>query len=167
MQIDGVRIEGGELILKTKDPAARRLAYNFKPGNYEFVKMKEKRSKDANAKMWAICEEIARAVTMTKEEVYRQNIREVGVYTPLPIKNELVDEFKRIWRGRGVGWFADVIDDSKIKGYKLIFAYHGSSVYTTAEMARLIDSVIQDAKSVGLDVMDEREKSLLLEEWGK
>ncbi|MFR8974801.1 MAG: hypothetical protein ACLVG9_02290, partial [Eubacteriales bacterium] len=103
----------------------------------------------------------------TKEEVYRQNIREVGVYTPLPIKNELVDEFKRIWRGRGVGWFADVIDDSKIKGYKLIFAYHGSSVYTTAEMARLLDSVIQDAKSVGLDVMDEREKSLLLEEWEK
>ena len=89
MQIDGVRIEGGELILKTKDPAARRLAYNFKPGNYEFVKMKEKRSKDANAKMWAICEEIARAVTMTKEEVYRQNIREVGVYTPLPIKNDI------------------------------------------------------------------------------
>ena len=165
MYIEAVRIAGNELILTTKDTAARRLAYDFKPGEYELKKTRKKRSLDANAYCWELCTQIANAVNITKEDVYRRNIREVGVYTPLPIKAEAVDDFKRIWSGKGVGWFVDVIDDSKIDGYKLIFAYHGSSEYDTAQMSRLIDSLIQDAKAVGIDTLSEREKSLLLGAW--
>lgn len=46
-------------------------------------------------------------------------------------------------------------------------SYHGSSVYDTKQMSRLIDNLIQDAKAVGLETMSERERSLLLTEWGK
>ena len=166
MKIDGARIEGGELILKTTDPAARRLVWDFKPGEYDLVKTRKKRSRDANAKCWAMCEEIARAVGITKEEVYRRNIKEVGVFTAIPIKKEAVESFKKIWASRGVGWFCEVADEAN-KHYDLVFAYHGSSVYSTAEMARLIDGILQDAKAVGLDLMDERERSLLLTEWGQ
>lgn len=165
MYIESVRVAGEELILKTKGPEVRRLAYNFKPGEYELKKTKKKRSLDANAYCWKLATDIAEAVHLTKEEVYRRNIREVGVYTPLPIKAEAVDEFKRVWSAHGTGWFVEVIDDSKIEGYKLLFAYHGSSVYDTAQMSRLIDSLIQDAKAVGVETLSEREKSLLLEEW--
>lgn len=168
MQIDSVRFEGGEMILKIQDiTTARRWAYNFKPGNYEIERQKKKRSLDANRMLWAACEEIAKAVGIDKEEVYRRNIRAVGVYEPLPIKAEAVEDFKRRWKAKGIGWFADVIDDSKLKGYKLVFAYYGSSTYTTKEMSRLIDEIIQDAKAVGVDIMSDREKSLLLEEWGQ
>lgn len=168
MQIDSVRVEGGEMILKIQDiNAARRWAYNFKPGNYEIERQRKKRSIDANNMCWAACEEIAKAVGIDKEDVYRRNIRAVGVYEPLPIKAEAVEEFQRRWKAKGVGWFADVIDDSKIKGYKLVFAYYGSSTYTTKEMARLIDEIIQDARTVGIEIMSDREKSLLLEEWGQ
>lgn len=166
MKIDGARIEGGELILKTTDPAARRVVWDFKPGDYDLVKATKKRSRDANAKCWAMCEEIARAVGITKEEVYRRNIKEVGVFTAIPIKKEAVEDFQRIWAARGVGWFCEVADEMN-KVYSLVFAYHGSSVYKTDEMARLIDNIIQDAKAVGLDPMSERERSLLLTEWGK
>lgn len=165
MRIDGMRIEGGEVILKTNDPEARRIAYNFKPGEYELKRTRKKRSLNANAYCWELCNQIGQAVRMPKEDIYRRNIRDVGSYTPIPIKDEAVDKFKELWSSKGVGWFADVIDDSKIKGYKLIFAYHGSSTYDTSEMARLIDSLIQDAQSIGIDTLSEREKSLLLEEW--
>lgn len=165
MHIEAVRIAGNELILTTKDAEARRLAYDFKPGEYEIKKTRKKRSLDANAYCWYLADEIAKAVKLSKEEVYRRNIRDVGVYTPLPIKTEAVAEFQRIWSARGVGWFADIIDDSKLPGYKLLFAYHGSSEYDTAEMARLIDSLIQDAQAVGIDTLSEREKSLMLGEW--
>lgn len=167
MHIEAVRVAGNELILTTKDAEARRLAYNFKPGEYEIKRTRKKRSLDANAYCWALCEEIAKAVHISKEDVYRRNIREVGVYTPLPIKTEAVAEFQRIWSARGVGWFADVIDDSKLPGFKKVFAYHGSSCYDTAQMARLIDSLIQDAQAVGIDTLSERERSLLLTEWGE
>jgi hypothetical protein len=156
---------GNELILKTKDAEARRLAYDFKPGEYELRKITKKRSIDANAYCWTLASQIAEVVRLPKETVYRRNIREMGVYTPLPIKAEAVDEFRRIWEHRGIGWFVDVVDDSKIPGYKLCFAYHGSSVYDTAQMSRLIDSLIQDAESVGIVCISEREKSLLLDRW--
>lgn len=165
MLIEGARIEGGELILTTRDPSARQFAYNFKEGNYEIKRKPKKRSLNANAYCWDLCTRIAAAVGMSKEDVYRKNIREVGTYTPMPIKEEAIEEFGRIWGAHGTGWFVDVVDDSKIKGYKLIFAYHGSSTYSTAEMSRLIDNLIQDAKSIGIETLSEREKSLLIGEW--
>ena len=165
MKIESVRSAGDELILKTKDPAARRLAYDFKPGEYELKKTRKKRSRNANSLCWELCTQIGQAAGVSKEDVYRRNIREVGEYTPLPIKAEAVDEFKRVWGCHGIGWFVDVVDDSKMPGYKKVFAYHGSSTYDTAQMARLIDSLIQDAQALGIDTMSERERSLLLDEW--
>lgn len=165
MRIETARYEGGELILKTSDPAARQLVYNFKAGNYELKKKPKRRSLNANAFCWELCNRIGGAVGVPKEDVYRRSIREVGFYTPVPIKAEAVEDFQRIWKAHGVGWFADVIDDSKIEGYKLLFAYHGSSTYDTAQMARLIDNLVQDAQSLGIETLSERERSLLLQEW--
>ena len=165
MFIEGARIAGNELVLITKDAEARRLAYDFAPGEYELKKTTKKRSLDANSFCWTLASQIAEVVRLPKEEVYRRNIREVGVYTPMPIKAEAVAEFRRVWAHKGIGWFVDVVDDSKIPGYKLCFAYHGSSVYDTGQMSRLIDSLIQDAQSVGIDTIGEREKSLLLDGW--
>lgn len=166
MYIDNVRVAGGELILETKDhAAARRFAYDFKKGEYDIKRTRKKRSLNANNYCWELCTRIGEAVGIPKEEVYRRSIRDVGAYTPMPIKTEGVDKFSDIWQQRGVGWFVDVIDDSKHEGYKLIFAYHGSSLYDTAEMSRLIDNLIQDAKAVGVEVISESEKALLMQEW--
>jgi hypothetical protein len=44
--------------------------------------------------------------------------------------------------------------------------YYGSSVYDTKQMSDLIDHLIQDCKALDIDAMSERERSLLLEEWG-
>ena len=165
MYIESARMAGNELILTTKDAEARRLAYDFKAGEYELKKTTKKRSLDANAYCWTLASQIAEVVRMPKEDIYRRNIREVNVYTPLPIKAEAVPEFRRVWAHKGIGWFVDVVDDSKLPGYKLCFAYHGSSCYDTAQMSRLIDSLMQDAQSVGIETIGEREKSLLLDGW--
>lgn len=165
MRIDGAKYEGGRLILSTSDPEARKLPYDFKPGDYDIVKTKKRRSLDANSYLWVLCSKISDAVRIPKEDVYRRNIREGSAYTPMPIKTEAVEEFKRIWAGHGIGWFADDIDHAKIPGYRLIFAYHGSSVYDSKEMALLLDSVIQDAKSIGVETLTEAELSRMKGEW--
>lgn len=160
--------EDAYLCLAVPLPDARKFVGEMKAKKYqvEIKEFRKSRSLDANAFCWVIADEIAKAVGSTKEEVYRRNIREVGVYTPLPIKDEAVEEFQRIWQGHGIGWFTEVVDNSKIPGYKLVFAYQGSSVYSVSEMSRLIDNLIQDAKSVGIEVMTESERHLLLEDWG-
>ena len=116
----------------------------------EIKKWREHRSRDANALMWAVCEELAIAMRSTKEEVYRRAIRDVGEHEPLPIKDCAVERFCANWATKGVGWFAEVQDNSKIPGYKLVFAYYGSSTYDTKAMSRLLDYLIDDAKAAGI-----------------
>ena len=61
-----------------------------KPLDVEIKVHREKRSRNANNYMWSLCEKIAEANGCTKEEVYRVNLREVGVYEPLPIREDAV-----------------------------------------------------------------------------
>lgn len=123
------------------------------------------KSDTANNYLWKLCTEIAKAVGITKEEVYRQQIREVGEYTPLPIREDAVEGFSRIWAAHGIGWFVDVVDDSKLAGYKLVFAYQGSSTYDSKQMGRLIDSVKQEAMNLGIEVRPQEEIESLLRSW--
>lgn len=170
MNITGIEINGNDLILHTTHEEALRFAVKndpFKAGEFEIKRVRKKRSLTSNAYMWALCSEIADAVGISKEEVYRRNIREGGEYTPLPIKAEAVEEFSRIWAAHGIGWFVDVIDDSKLKGYKLVFAYHGSSTYDTKQMSKLIDRVKADAEAVGVVTLPPEEIAEMLGEWGK
>ena len=123
------------------------------------------RSLDANAYLWVLCGLIAKKLNLPKEEVYRQQIREMGDYTPLPIKDEAVESFSRLWGAHGVGWFCEDADKSKLEGYTLVFAYAGSSTYDTQQMHRLIDSTIEEAKSLGIETRPKEEIESMLKEW--
>ena len=135
----------------------------------EIRKAAKKRSKDANAMCWAMCSDIGNAIRppVPKEEVYRRAIREVGEYEPLPIRVDAVETFQRRWAAKGTGWFAEVIDDSKLPGYKLVFAYYGSSTYNTAEMSRLIDYLVEDARNMGIPIPASKEQEEALKMWGE
>ena len=134
----------------------------------EIKRHRERRSMTANSFCWAICTEIGNAMIppVPKEEVYKQAIRDVGEYEPLPIKAEAVNTFQDRWASKGTGWFAEVIDDSKIPGYKLVFAYYGSSTYDTKSMSRLLDYLIDDAEQMGLVMpLSKKEQERLLNAW--
>ncbi len=113
-------------------------------------KWRKKRSRDANALCWVCCQELAEAIGTTKEEVYRKAIKDVGPFTPLPLKDEEVDRFEIAWKSNGIGWFIERTDRSKNKGYTLILAYYGSSTYDSKEMSRLIDWLMDEAKQMDI-----------------
>lgn len=133
----------------------------------EIKRYSRKRSRTANDFCWALCTDIGNALTppIPKEEVYRKAIKDVGEYEPLPIKDEAVETFRKRWSEKGVGWFAEIVDDSKIPGYKLVFAYYGSSTYDTSSMSRLIDYLVQDAKNMGLKIPTSKEQEEMLNAW--
>lgn len=136
----------------------------------EVKQFRQKRSLDASAFCWALCRDIGQALypPLAKEEVYRHAIRAVGVYEPLPIREDALERFSEIWSGKGTGWFVDVVDDSKLKGYKRVNAYFGTSTYNSKEMSTLIDYLVDDAEQMGLPIplgKDEVEK--LKREWGR
>lgn len=122
---------------------------------------KEKRTLSQNAYLWVLCGEIAKITILSKEEVYRQYVKDFGVYEILPIKNEVVDSFILKWGKNGIGWFCEKLGKSKIENYTNVIAYYGSSTYDTKEMARLMDAVIRDCETIGINTLTKEQISLL------
>ena len=165
MKVEAARLEGRELILTLSAPAeARKTVYRFKAGNYELKREQQKRSLDANAYCWALCTQIASAVGIEKEEVYRRAIMEGNECVMSVIPAEDLEQFKRSWESRGIGWRVQIVDDAGA-GTVTLYAYYGSSVYDTAAMSRLIDSLVQEARALDIETLSERELSLLKEAW--
>ena len=103
-----------------------------------------KRSLSQNAYMWVLIGEISKKLNVSKNEVYRDYIKDYGIYKPIPIKNEAVDDFVNKWEKGGLGWVCEVARDSKINGYSLVLAYFGTSTYTKDEMKVLIEAIVWD-----------------------
>lgn len=168
-----MRLAGGEWLCSFTtgdDPGLIWDNLKDAPVRIEIKKASEKRSKDANAFCWAMCKDIGDAMKppVPKEEVYRMAIREVGEYEPLPIKLEAVETFRERWSSKGVGWFADIIDNSKLPGYKLVFAYYGTSTYTADEMSRVIEWLKDNMTQMGIPIpLSKDEEKRLIEQWGK
>lgn len=116
----------------------------------EAKKHREKRSLDANAYCWVLLGKLAEKMKLKAEEVYKMEIKEIGVYEVLPIRNEAVEKFVQAWQKTGIGWVCEEIGKSKIEGYTNVKAYYGSSTYNSKEMARLIDSIVEDCKLQGI-----------------
>ena len=166
------RLFGGEWVLSfTTKGDAGKIYEKLKDAevDVEVKKHNPKRSNDANSFCWALCTDIGKAIKppIPKEEVYRKAIRDVGEYEPLPIREDAVETFQNRWQAKGTGWFADVIDDSKLPGYKLVFAYYGSSTYDTASMGRLLDYLVQDAMNMGLKIPTSKEQEKMIMQWDK
>ena len=146
----------------TMDIPSRKLAQMPKAGAALSVSIKQyrrRRSLDANSYMWFICEAIAQAVQGTREDVYKQAVRAVGVYQVLYMEPGVVARFVQDWNSRGVGYIAES-QEYLYQGKTVVVAYFGSHIYTTEEMARLINWLRDEAEHLGLDVETPNMKSL-------
>lgn len=160
MQITAVRVAGDELILKSPDFAEmRRFAYKFREGNYEIERKKKKRSLDANALCWKLCTEIANVLRTDKESIYVDMLKKYGQSDIWASGTDVnpAHHFK----------YYDFFGKRTVQGKEVNFyvVYRGSSEYDTREMSILLDGIISEAKALDIEVISEREKSLLLEEW--
>ncbi len=143
----------------------KEIVENGKLLNVEIKQHRKKRSLDANAYCFVLCQKIAEVIGNTKEYVYKQAIKQVGQFEIVPIKDEAVERWIAAWESKGLGWQSEIIKDSKLEGYKNTINYFGSSVYNTKEMSLLLEEIVTQAKELGVDTMTENEKKALLESW--
>lgn len=133
---------------------------------YEIKEYRKKRSLNANSYAWVLCGAIANVIGGTKEEVYKKVIREVGEFEVVPIRKDAVEKFIKIWRSKGLGWLCDA-KPSKLEGFVNVTVYYGSSVYDTQQMSRLINSLVEEAKVLGIMTLDEIKIKELLDKYDK
>lgn len=123
-----------------------------------------KRSLNANAYAWVLVNQLASALQISPEEVYRNAIKRIGgVSDIVSVKDIAVDALIKHWSSQGLGWFAE--REISSRGWTMIVLYYGSSVYDTAQMSRLIEELVSECKIQGIDTMSEQERSLLLDKW--
>lgn len=122
---------------------------------------KPKRSLSQNAYLWVLLNEIAKKVNRSKEAVYREFVKDYGVFEILPIRNEAVENFKFKWGKNGLGWITEDLGESKMKGFTKVIAYYGSSTYNRTEMQRLIDAVVSECQDLGIQTMSLADIALL------
>ena len=132
----------------------------------EIVKHRVKRSLNANNYAWTLIGKIAEAIGNTKEEVYREYIKHKGIYRVVTIDEKASSTFIKIWEEKGLGWICER-SNTKIAGLVDIIAYYGTSSYNTKQMAGFIDYVVEEAKALGIETLDELELKRLVGEWEK
>lgn len=132
--------------------------------NVKVTKFATKRSLSQNAYMWALLNQLGEKLGLSKDEVYKNYIKDYGVFEILPIKNEAVERFIRNWSKNGLGWFVVDIGDSKLQGYTKLMAFYGSSTYNSTEMSRVINAIIDGCQEQGINTMSLKDIMLLQNE---
>lgn len=111
------------------------------------AKQKNKRSIQANAYCWSLCEQIAQQLSkdgqyISKEDVYKKAVKDCGKFDYIVVVKEAVETFTNSWTSRGTGWIIDEVGEcEEIPGSVILLLYYGTSVYTTDEMNRIIQSL--------------------------
>ena len=124
--------------------------YKDKDINIEIKVWRLKRSLAANRYMWVLIDKLAAELGMTKNEVYRKEVREIGgAADVLSMPGEAVERFCRSWELNGIGWQAELIQTND--EVSLVMAYYGSSTFDRSQMSQLIENLIFEAEQLGID----------------
>lgn len=128
-------------------------------------KFRKGRSLDANGYFWVLCDKLAEKLHISKEEIYRGYIKQIGGNNDIVcVQTKGVDSLCSGWNKNGIGWVTDTMP-SKLDGCTNVVLYYGSSTYDTGQMSRLIDLCVQDCRAVGIETMPPAELKALVERW--
>ena len=139
--------------------------YHDGPVDVTVKPYREKRSLNANAYMWTLIGKLAESMNLPSIEVYRHAIKQVGVWQDILFNGEQpAKTMTKSWEDHGIGWMVEKVDDAGDDGILMRF-YYGSSVYSSAQMQRLISNVVADCKELGIETLTPAEISGLLDRW--
>lgn len=175
IKIEKITLEGGCFIIKpVREDIGKAMALikglMNRQYTFEIKQFRKKRSLDANQKMWALIHEMSTIIKLTPEEIYQGYIPDVGNnYRVFPVKPEEINEFAADWCNGHLGRMVEDMGPCRkrdLVGYHNLRCYRGSSEYDTETFSRLLNLVEQDCRQLGIETMSERERSLLMDEWG-
>lgn len=133
----------------------------------EIKKHRAKRSLDSNGYAWTLIDKIAAETGIDKVTVYQETIRNIGGVSDIVCaQDRAVEALRSGWESKGIGWITETLP-SKLEGCTNIVLYYGSSTYDTAQMSRLIDKLVAEAKDLGIETATPQELARLREEWEK
>lgn len=146
------------------DAIIRWLTEQDRETEFEIKKYHKKRSLNANNYAWALITQIADRLsndklTLTKEEVYLRMLQDYGQSEMITlVKGINIDGYIKYYKKAG----ESVINGTEAVHY---LVYKGSSEMDSKEMAILIDGIVQEAKNLGIQTLEDAEIERLKKGW--
>ena len=116
---------------------------------------RKKRSKNANSYFWKLLQELCFELNLDVIQEYRKRVKELGIFQTFELDTKNLATFEFLWNKNGIGWFTEKVEENKEKA--IINAYYGSSSYNSKQMSKLIDNLVQDCRSVGIQTLEDIE----------
>lgn len=123
--------------------------------NEEVYTKRKKRSKNSNSYFWELLQQLCEELNIDVIEEYKKRVKELGIFKQWEIETSNVPTFEKLWSDRGIAWFTEKVEE--IGNKTIINAYYGSSSYNSKQMSRLIDNLVQDCRSVGIQTLEDIE----------
>lgn len=126
---------------------------------YEIKEHRQKRSLNSNSYCWYLCTKIAEVLNTTKDEVYLEELKRYGQALIVPVgKDKKPDGYFKYYEFEG----RRLMNKVEVDFYKV---FKGSSEYDSKEMSVLINGIVQDAKELDIETLDDIRINQLIEEW--
>ena len=118
---------------------------------YELKEHKKKRTLDQNSYYWVLLGKLSQKLRIPQEELHFELIKR-----SCPFEEYLVPQEANL---RGLEYYTIKRENIQEKGhlFKLIRVYVGSSKLNTAEMGILLDNLIEECQSQGIETKTPRE----------
>lgn len=157
--------------VKSREKAARAIeeVANAKyPVVCEIRQQRPKRSLNANAYCWVLIGKIAEKLKLPNGAVYEMMLQQYSeAYTYMVVKPTAVEKVKATLKaGHIYAYDVGTVKVGDKEGVQLQL-YYGSSTFDSAQMARLIDGIVSEAKDIGIETATPAELARYKEEWGK
>jgi hypothetical protein len=135
-------------------------------------KFRPKRSLNANAYLWKLCDLIADKLSedgcpTTKNEVYREAVKSKGIYREqgeLPL--DFAKTSRHAWEMLGTGWITEQVDFEPDGDRVIVRYYYGTSQYNSRQMGKVIDWLLDECFQLGIPTKSQAEIDSLLTHWG-
>ena len=128
---------------------------------FEIKEKKEKRSLNANAYAWKLITEIANVLRKSKEEVYLQMLKDYGQFEVVSILSSVDPTgYFKYYEAIGTG----IVNNKEFTHYKI---FKGSSEFDSKEMSILIDGIVQEAKQLGIQTLEDLKIERLVESYNE
>lgn len=153
---------GNAVITITAPLSVAEQFYNIR-GEYdiEIKKHREKRSLNANALFWKMCNSLAEITQTSDEEMYLWLLERYGVKKYIVVKPEAAEFTKTLFR-KAEELGSVMVDGQRGTQLKCTI---GSSQYDTKQMSRLIDGTMSECKEVGAWVPPQYDVTASLRGW--
>ena len=121
-------------------------------------KHSDHRTLKANAYLWALITEIGNRLRISKEEVYEMMLHCYGQGGAVSVQSKYADKFERMNK------YTEVLGESELNGqtWKHYRFWIGSHEYNRDEFSILLDGVIQEAKSLDIEIRPQEEIDSML-----